>query len=141
MNQTPDYQKVGKVSCYNELQGLVVCGDGAVSGGTWSPGMVGIVVGIVVGIDGTVVGIDGIGGRVTWTLGIAGTVVGITGFGREGIAPAAVGGRANFGIGIVGIVIFGTAGMEGIGGSVSVVGTAGMEGTGGCLVGTAGMDG
>ena len=122
----------------------MVCGDGAVSGGTWSPGMVGIVVGIVVGMDGTVVGIEGIGGRVIWTLGIAGTVVGITGFGRDGIAPAAVGGRANFGIGmdgIVGIVIFGTAGMEGIGGSVSVVGTAGMEGTGGSLVGTAGMDG
>ena len=106
--------------------------------------MVGIVVGIVVGMDGTVVGIEDIGGRVIWTLGIAGTVVGITGFGRDGIAPAAVGGRANIGIGmagIVGIVIFGTAGMEGIGGSVSVVGTAGMEGTGGSLVGTAGMDG
>jgi hypothetical protein len=73
--------------------------------------MVGIVVGIVVGMDGTVVGIEDIGGR------------------------------ANFGIGMVGIVIFGTAGMEGIGGSVSVVGTAGMEGTGGSLVGTAGMDG
>ena len=105
--------------------------------------MVGIVVGIVVGMDGTVVGIEGIGGRVTWTLGIAGTVVGVTGFGRDGIAPAAVGGRANFGkgmYGIGGIAVFGTAGMEGIGGSVSVVGTAGMEGTGGSLVGTAGMD-
>lgn len=105
--------------------------------------MVGIVVGIVVGMDGKVVGIEGIGGRVTGTAEIAGTVVGITGFGR-GIAPAAVGGRASFGIGmdgIGGIVILGTSGMEGIGGSVSVVGTAGMVGTGGSLVGTAGMDG
>lgn len=91
--------------------------------------MLGIVAGIVVGMVGTVVGIEGIGGRVTGTAGIAGMVVGITGFGRDGIAPATVGGRATFGRGmdgIGGIVIFGTVGINGIGGSV--VGTAGMDG-------------
>ena len=99
-------------------------------------------VGIVVGIDGTVVGIEGIGGNVTCTAGMVGTVVGIAGFGRDGIVPEAAGGRATFGMGmdgIGGIATFGTAGMEGIGGSV--VGTAGMEGTGGSVVGTFGVDG
>nr|CAB3483270.1 unnamed protein product [Digitaria exilis] len=127
------------LSCYHELQELA--GGGAVKVGTWSPGMVGIVVGIVVGIDGTVVGIEGIGGSVTGIAGMVGMVV-VAGFGSDGIVPAATGGRATFGMGIDGIggiVTFGTAGMEGIEGIV--VGTAGMEGIGGTVVGIAGVDG
>uniref|UniRef100_A0A0D9X8X7 Impact N-terminal domain-containing protein n=1 Tax=Leersia perrieri TaxID=77586 RepID=A0A0D9X8X7_9ORYZ len=111
--------------------GLVVFGGGDMNGigGIWNPGMVGIVVGIVVGMDGIVVGIEGIGGKVTGIVGIVGMVVGMAGIGRDGIVPAAVGGMVAFGIGTDGIggtVSLGTAGMEGIGGSV--VGTVGMEG-------------
>ena len=55
-------------------------------------------------------------------------VVGIAGIGRDGTVPGAVGAMATFGIGmngIGGIVSFGTAGMEGIGGGV--VGASGVE--------------
>ncbi|TVU05514.1 hypothetical protein EJB05_48680 [Eragrostis curvula] len=144
-----DYFQVAifKTQPYSSVQdqiGLAVLGGGAMNGmgGIWNPGMVGIVVGIVVGMDGTVVGIEGIGGMVPGTAGMVGTVVGIVGIGRDGTVPAATGGRATFGMGMDGIggtVTLGTAGMDGTGGTV--VGTAGMDGIGGSVLGTAGMEG
>jgi hypothetical protein len=131
-------------SCYHELQGLGAFGGGAMNGmgGIWNPGMVGIVVGTVVGMDGIVVGIEGIGGRIPGIAGMVGTVVGIAGFGRDGIVPAAAGGRATFGTGMDGIggtVTLGTAGMGGTGGTVD--GTVGVDGIGGSVLGPAGIEG
>lgn len=111
-------------------------------GGIWNPGMVGIVVGIVIGMDGIVIGTEGIGGMVTGKVGMVGMVVGIAGIGRDGTVPGAVGAMATLGIGmngIGGIVSFGTAGMEGIGGNV--VGTAEMEGIGGGVIRASGVEG
>jgi hypothetical protein len=139
----PQLAVISRLTCYDCLHGLVVCGGGDMDGigGIWNPGMVGNVVGTVSGMDGIVVGTEGIDGMVPGKVGMVGMVAGTAGTGRDGTAPGAIGAMVTLGMGMDGtggIANFGTAGMEGIGGSV--VGTAGMEGIGGSVVGTAGTE-
>ncbi|KAG1342278.1 putative PE-PGRS family protein [Cocos nucifera] len=96
-------------------------------GGSWTPGIDGMVIGIegnggmLFGMEGMVGnGVAGIGGNVAGMAGMAGMVVGIAGLGRGGIGPAGM-------VGIGGKDGFGSVGMDGRDGVAGAVAGAGVS--------------